>query len=70
MKEAIAKPAQEPSPAAKSISIIGCGNVGTTCAYALLLNPLVRHLILIDHDLAAAEGEAMDLQHAVLLDRQ
>jgi len=67
VKEARAKLAQEPSPAAKSISIIGCGNVGTTCAYALLLNPLVRHLILIDHDLAAAEGEAMDLQHAVPL---
>ncbi len=26
---------------------------------------LVRHLILIGHDLAAAEDEAMDLQHAV-----
>lgn len=52
---------------ATRITIIGCGNVGTTCAYALLDNPLVRELVLIDQDSRKAEGEAMDLQHAVPL---
>ncbi len=49
------------------IAIIGCGNVGTACAYALLLSSTVRELILIDHDSDKARGEAMDLEHAVPL---
>jgi len=51
----------------RRVSIIGCGNVGTACAYALVLDPLIRELVLIDQDGSKAEGEAMDLQHAVPL---
>jgi L-lactate dehydrogenase len=49
----------------RRISIIGTGNVGTTYAYALLLSGLVSEIILIDANHAKAEGEAMDLNHAV-----
>jgi L-lactate dehydrogenase len=50
-----------------SISIIGCGHVGTACAYALLQNHLSRELILIDESEDRAKGEALDLRHAVPL---
>lgn len=51
------------------VIIIGCGNVGATSAYALLLSGVAREIVLIDNDAARAEGEAMDLQHAVTLSR-
>src|SRR6201993_159290 len=47
------------------IAIVGCGNVGATYAYALLLNRLSSEIVLIDASRAKAEGEAMDLNHAV-----
>ena len=49
------------------VAIIGCGHVGTTCAYALLQSRLCREIVLIDeaHDLA--RGEALDLQQSVPL---
>jgi L-lactate dehydrogenase len=47
------------------IAIVGAGNVGATYAYALLLNRLSPEIVLIDADRAKAEGEAMDLNHAV-----
>ena len=46
------------------VVIIGVGRVGATAAFALLHTGLVRELVLIDHDRARAEGEAMDLAHA------
>ncbi len=49
------------------IAIIGAGSVGTACAYSLLINSLVRELVLINQSAEKAEGEAMDLQHAVPL---
>ncbi len=49
------------------IAIIGCGSVGTACAYSLLIQSLARELLLIDRTTKKAEGEAMDLQHAVPL---
>jgi L-lactate dehydrogenase len=51
------------------IAIIGCGHVGSTCAYALILSGVGREIVLIDKDLRRAEGEAMDLQQAVPLVR-
>jgi L-lactate dehydrogenase len=51
------------------IAIIGCGHVGSTSAYALLQSGLAREIVLIDYDAQRAEGEAMDLQHAVALAR-
>lgn len=42
---------------------MGCGNVGATFAYALLLSGLAAEIVLIDYNRQKAEGEAMDLAH-------
>jgi L-lactate dehydrogenase len=47
------------------VAIVGMGNVGSTFAYALLLSGLAAEIVLIDGNRAKAEGEAMDLTHAV-----
>lgn len=47
------------------VAVVGVGNVGATFAYALLLNGLATEIVLIDVNRARAEGEAMDLNHAV-----
>ena len=47
------------------VAIVGVGNVGTTFAYALLLSGVVSEIVLIDKNFSKAEGEAMDLNHAV-----
>jgi L-lactate dehydrogenase len=47
------------------VAIVGAGNVGATCAYTLLLNGLASEIVLIDVNRARAEGEAMDLNHAL-----
>jgi len=49
------------------IAIIGVGNVGATFAYALLGSGLASEIVLIDSNKQRAEGEAMDLNHAVPL---
>ena len=51
------------------IAIIGCGHVGATSAYALMMRGAARELVLIDSNREIAEGEAMDLQHAVPMHR-
>jgi L-lactate dehydrogenase len=51
------------------IAVVGAGNVGTTFAYALLLSGLASEIVLVDADPARAEGEAMDLNHAVPFSR-
>jgi L-lactate dehydrogenase len=47
------------------VAVVGTGNVGSTFAYALLLSGLAAEIVLIDVNRAKAEGEAMDLNHAV-----
>lgn len=47
------------------IAVVGAGHVGTTFAYALLLSGLASEIVLVDANPARAEGEAMDLSHAV-----
>jgi L-lactate dehydrogenase len=47
------------------VAVVGTGNVGSTFAYALLLSGLAAEIVLVDVDRARAEGEAMDLNHAV-----
>jgi L-lactate dehydrogenase len=47
------------------IAIVGLGNVGATTAYALLLSGLAADIVLIDVNEKKAQGEAMDLNHAV-----
>jgi L-lactate dehydrogenase len=47
------------------VAIVGAGAVGATFAYALLLNGLAPEIVLIDVSRSRAEGEAMDLSHAL-----
>jgi len=47
------------------VAIVGLGNVGASFAYALLLSGLAAEIVLIDVNVSKAEGEAMDLNHAV-----
>jgi L-lactate dehydrogenase len=47
------------------IAIVGAGNVGATFAFSLVLSGLASEIVLIDADKARAEGQAMDLEHAV-----
>jgi len=49
------------------IAIVGAGNVGATFAHTLMLSGLAAEIVLIDRNQAKAEGEAMDLNHAVPL---
>ncbi len=51
------------------VAIIGCGHVGTTSAYSLLMNSTVEELVLVNRDEDKLLGEVMDLQHAVPLAR-
>jgi L-lactate dehydrogenase len=51
------------------VAIVGIGNVGATLAYALTLSGLATEIVLIDRNTYKAEGEAMDLMHAVPLVR-
>lgn len=47
------------------VAVVGVGNVGASFAYALLLSGLAAEIVLIDANHAKAEGEAMDLDHAI-----
>ncbi len=47
------------------VAVVGLGNVGATLGYALLFSGLAAEIVLIDSNRAKAEGEAMDLNHAV-----
>ena len=47
------------------VAIIGAGFVGSTAAYALLMDGATTEVALIDVNKEKAEGEAMDLQHGM-----
>src|SRR5512143_1382160 len=47
------------------VAIVGAGNVGSTFAYALAQSGLASEIVLIDANRTRAEGEAMDMNHAV-----
>ena len=47
------------------IGIVGCGMVGSTAAFGLLMEGIGREIILVDLNRARAEAEADDLFHAV-----
>ena len=49
------------------VAVIGAGNVGATFAYTLLISGLASEIVIIDANQKKAEGEAMDLNHAVPL---
>ncbi|KIW34412.1 L-lactate dehydrogenase [Cladophialophora immunda] len=52
------------------VAVIGVGNVGSATAYGLLLSGLAAEIVLVDLNKKKAEGEAMDLSHAVPFSRQ
>jgi L-lactate dehydrogenase len=52
------------------VSVVGAGNVGATFAHTLLLSGLASEIVLIDANFRKAEGEAMDMNHAVPLVQQ
>lgn len=49
----------------RKCAIIGCGNVGATTAYSLMLDRTFSEMVLIDIDRKKAEGEAADLNHGL-----
>jgi len=51
------------------VVVVGAGFVGATFAYSLLQSGLASEIVLIDANRAKAEGEAMDINHAVPLAR-
>src|SRR3954465_9190015 len=57
--------AAEHRQAVVKIGIVGCGMVGSTSAYALVMSGVGREIILVDLNRARAEAEANDIYHAV-----
>lgn len=47
------------------IGIVGCGFVGSTAAYAMVMNGVGRELVLVDLNEKRAQAEAADILHAV-----
>jgi L-lactate dehydrogenase len=47
------------------VAVVGAGHVGATFAYALVQSGLAAEVVLLDADQGRAEGEAMDIAHAV-----
>jgi len=45
----------------RKITVIGAGNVGATCAYAIAQNDLAKNVILLDVKDGIAEGKALDM---------
>lgn len=62
-----ASPGHPPPLHSMRVAVIGAGHVGATFAYALLLRGLASEIVLVDANRERAEGEAMDLAHAVPL---
>lgn len=50
---------------AAKIAIIGAGRVGSTLAYTLAGSGMARDIVLVDANVERAEGEAMDIAHAI-----
>lgn len=49
------------------VSMIGAGRVGSTTLYTLLLEGGITEMVIVDIDKPRAEGEALDLRHALAL---
>lgn len=54
---------KKPAVNQRKIAMIGCGFVGSTCAFALMQSGMFSEMVLIDADQRRAEGEAMDISH-------
>ena len=62
-----ASPVDDPlaAPHPTRVAVVGTGAVGSTFAFGLLLSGLASEIVLSDANARKAEGEAMDLLHAV-----
>ncbi len=49
----------------RKVAIVGCGNVGMTTAYAILMKNLVQELVLLGRDKSKIIGEQLDLEHGL-----
>lgn len=49
----------------RRVGIIGMGSVGSAFAYSLVHEGRISELVLVDRDIARAEGEMMDLSHCM-----
>ncbi|MFO8016489.1 MAG: L-lactate dehydrogenase [Candidatus Woesearchaeota archaeon] len=47
------------------VAIIGCGFVGSTAAYAMMIRKTASEIAVIDINREKARGEAMDLEHGI-----
>lgn len=47
------------------IGIVGCGLVGSTAAYAMVMSGIGREIVLVDNNEARSRAEANDIYHAV-----
>ncbi len=47
------------------IGIVGCGFVGSTAAYAMVMNGVGREIVMVDLNRKRADAEAADILHAV-----
>lgn len=47
------------------VSIIGCGNVGATAAYAMLMDGTPSEIVLMDRNKEKAEGLMLDMEHSM-----
>ena len=50
---------------AQKCAVIGCGNVGATTAYSLMVSGLFNEIVLLDIDKKRAQGEAEDIAHGI-----
>ncbi len=51
------------------VAIVGAGRVGSSAAYAMMLDGVASHVTLIDINAQKAEGEALDLAHGMQFTR-
>ena len=49
----------------KKVSIIGCGYVGSSIAYALMMKELPDEIVLISRDQLKKEAEMLDIRHGI-----
>ncbi len=49
----------------RKVAIIGCGFVGSTCAFALMESGVFSEMVLLDVNTDRAEGEALDISHGL-----
>lgn len=47
------------------VGVVGCGFVGSTAAYAMVMAGVGREIVMVDLNPARAEAEAADIRHAV-----